>query len=111
MYVKCMNGGAVPCISNAVKLLKHSECQRALEGALSVFEHVMNEHLEGRFPVEHRIMTQIQEAAHKAALDHYKEHALFDDGQEYLKRLVVRMGSFRLLNCVFHVSKRSLYFL
>ena len=89
MYVRCINDGAVPCISNAVDLLKHNECQRALEAAVAVFEHMMNEYLKGRIPVEHKIIAEIQGAAHQAALDEYKKGALFDEGQEYTKKLAV----------------------
>lgn len=100
MYVTAMNEGAVPCISNAVDLLKSSECQRALESAIIVFEQCMTEQLNGKLPVDHKTLEAVQKMAHDAALKQYHSGALFDDEGTYLKKLSV---SLYLIN-IYHLN-------
>lgn len=47
MYVETMNEDGIPCIANAVELLKNNECQKALDGALSAFVQIMDNNLKG----------------------------------------------------------------
>ena len=80
----------MPCISNAVDMLMQTECQHALETALAEFDSYMSAHLKGKWPVEDETLTEVQEAAHKVAKDHFNKNALYDECQEYPKKLVVR---------------------
>ena len=70
-------------------MLHQIECERAMKEAVEKFDHIMAQHLKGKGPVEKSVMARLQEEAHMAALDHYKQNALFDDSQEYPEKLAV----------------------
>lgn len=84
-----MNSGSVPCISTAVEMLKHTECQRAVEEAASLFDQYMTQDLNGRLPVTQDELTHVQKAASGRALDHYQKKALFDKDGTYVQKLTV----------------------
>lgn len=84
-----MNEGSVPCISNAVDMLRETECQQALDASIIIFDNCMVENLKGKMPVESDVIEGIQKMAHDAAVKHYHSAALFDEKGTFLEKLSV----------------------
>lgn len=90
-YVDAFNNGAIPCISNALDLLKYKECRRALEEAIKLYDSTLSECLNGLLPVSQEEMSSTLKSAHTIALDHYCKQAIFDKEGEYVNKLTEEM--------------------
>ncbi len=91
-YLQAINQGGVPNIENAWKYVCRSECQKAVERGLEVYERQLKELLFPRLPTLAEEVRTLHRQAKEAALEVFARRAVGEEVQrEYERELRTRI--------------------
>lgn len=86
-YVNSINTGVVPNIQTAWSYICKSECQKAVEESLKIFESEMDDAFAMRAPMYEPELKEIYKDAKKEALEKFNEVSLGDYATEFADEL------------------------
>jgi len=89
-YIEAINTGAVPTIRNAWESVSELENKRAVEEAIAMYQHVMEE-LSKKFPVDHNELVKEHQQNHLKAKEEFSIRALGEQKDEYLTLLEIKL--------------------
>ena len=94
-YIAAINKGAVPTIENAWTYICKTECSRALQDSLNLYEATLNEALSTRFPMDEEDLKQIHQESKAAAETLFEKRSIGEEKENFKKELAEKLkGSY-----------------
>ena len=90
-YISAINKGAVPTIENAWTYICKTECSRALQDSLNLYEATLNEALSSNFPMDEEDLKQIHQDSKTAAETLFEKRAIGEEKENFRKELIEKV--------------------
>ncbi|OMJ93442.1 hypothetical protein SteCoe_3558 [Stentor coeruleus] len=90
-YINAINKGAVPTIENAWTYICKTECNRALQEALNLYEVNIEEVLSNKFPLDEEELKNIHKEAKAASELIFEKKSIGEDKEAFKKELIEKL--------------------
>lgn len=92
-YIRSINEGSCPTISNAWTYVCQSQCIKAMEESIALYETQMKENLRDRLPLSIQDLKAIHVEAKQSALTNFRHKAVGDEVAPYEEELRKKIKS------------------